>query len=257
MSSSASSPSSSPAPEPVSKKGTKKSKDKGKTKVHDDEHGKNEGTDPNWAYQPPDGAVLQENPDSGEFDWDSLNNDEELELWLIRVPENMKTKYLENVSIEIPQGSLSANIGKISRKSHSYDIWSVGEGDDRPSGGDEVGSLECLLPRKSKKDDMYLAPRSIARRLVISETAVLPTTAENQTQEPYRNPPRPSYPKELLKHSFKPYGSNTEQPLADDAMVLDEQVAEEPVQEAAKQAKGKKRKDDGTGETKKAKKPKK
>ncbi len=101
------------------------------------------------------------------------------------------------------------------------------------------------------------APRSIARRLVISETAVLPTVGENQTQEPYRNPPRPSYPKELLKHSFKPYGSNTEQPLADDAMVLDEQVVEEPAQETAKQTKGKKRKDDGTGETKKAKKPKK
>ncbi len=90
MSSSASSPSSSPAPDPVSKKGTKKSKDKGKTKVHDDEHGKNEGTDPNWAYQPPDGAVLQENPDSREFDWDSLNDDVELELWLIRVPENVR-----------------------------------------------------------------------------------------------------------------------------------------------------------------------
>ncbi len=68
----------------------------------------------------------------------------------------MKTKYLENVAIEIPQGSSSANVGKISRKSHSYDIWSVGEGDDGPTGGDEVGSLECLLPRKSKKDDMYL-----------------------------------------------------------------------------------------------------
>ncbi|KAK0474837.1 DNA-directed RNA polymerase I subunit RPA34.5-domain-containing protein [Armillaria novae-zelandiae] len=256
MSSSASSPSSSPPPEPVAKKGNKKSKAKGTTQVQVDEHGKNEGTDPDWAYQPPDGTVLQENPDSGEFDWDSQNDDDELELWLIRVPEKMKTKYLENVTIEMPQGSLSANVGKISRKSHSYDIWSVGEGDDRPTGGDEVGSLECFLPRKSKKDDMYLAPRSITRRLVISETAVLPTAAENQGEEPYRNPPRPSYPKELLKHSFKPYGSNAEQLLADEAMVLDEQVAEEPVQETSR-AKGKKRKDDGTGEKKKAKKPKK
>ncbi|KAK0458612.1 uncharacterized protein EV420DRAFT_1224310, partial [Desarmillaria tabescens] len=207
MSSPASSPSSSPTPEPVPKQTTKKSKDKGKTKAQVDDHGKNEGTDPNWAYQPPEGVVLQENADSGEFDWDSLNDDEELELWLIRVPENMKIKYLENVTIEMPQGSSSANIGKISRKSHSYDVWNVGN-DGGPFGGDEVGDLECLLPRKSKKDDMYLAPRSIARRLVISETAVVPTTAENQADEPYINPPRPSYPKELLKHSFKPYGSN-------------------------------------------------
>ncbi|KAG7453088.1 uncharacterized protein BT62DRAFT_990051 [Guyanagaster necrorhizus] len=254
MVSSASSASSSPTPEPAPKKAAKKSiKDKGKSKARVDEHGKNEGTDPNWAYEPPEGAVLQENPDSGEFDWDSLNDDGELELWLIRVPENLKTKYLENVTIEMPRGSLSANIGRVSRKSHSYDIWNVGNDDDRPVGGDEVCDLECLLPRKSKKDDMYIAPRSIARRLVISEQSAVPMTPENQPSEPYKNPPRPSYPKELLKHSFKPYGSSSKQPPADDAMVLDEQE----VQEAAKQAKGKKRKDDGTGETKKAKKSKK
>ncbi len=100
------------------------------------------------------------------------------------------------------------------------------------------------------------APRSIARRLVISETAVLPTVAENQTQETYRNPPRPSYPKGTTETLLQAIRSNMEQPLADDAMVLDEQVVEEPAQETAKQTKGKKRKDDGTGETKKAKKPK-
>ncbi len=47
-------------------------------------------TDPNLAYEPLEGAVLRENPDGGEFDWDSLNDDEELELWLTRVPGNVR-----------------------------------------------------------------------------------------------------------------------------------------------------------------------
>ncbi len=59
----------------------------------------------------------------------------------------MKTNYLENVTIEIPQGFLSTNLSKIFRKSPFYDIWSTGD-DDRPLGGDDVGSLECLLPRE-------------------------------------------------------------------------------------------------------------
>lgn len=57
------------------------------------------------------------------------------------------------------------------------------------------------------------APRSIARRLVISETAAVPTPLDNQTKEPYRNPSRPPYPKELLQHAFKSYDSNTDQSI--------------------------------------------
>ncbi|PBK87578.1 hypothetical protein ARMGADRAFT_1016719 [Armillaria gallica] len=45
-----SSPTSLHAPEPVPKKATRKAKDKRKINVHVDEHGKNERTDPNWAY---------------------------------------------------------------------------------------------------------------------------------------------------------------------------------------------------------------
>ncbi|KAK0225041.1 Oligosaccharyltransferase 48 kDa subunit beta-domain-containing protein [Armillaria nabsnona] len=88
-------------------------------------------TDPNLAYEPLEGAVLRENPDSREFDQDSLNDDEELELWLTHVPGNKKTKYVENITIKILQGSLSVNIDGISWKLHSYNIWSVGN-DDGP-----------------------------------------------------------------------------------------------------------------------------
>lgn len=80
-----------PTPEPVKPTKTKKSKDKGKQKaVVADGTGKNEGTDPDWEYKPPPGSVLLENTvDAGEFDWDAINNDEDVELWLIRVPDSV------------------------------------------------------------------------------------------------------------------------------------------------------------------------
>ena len=41
-------------------------------------------------YQPPQGSVLlTEFIESPEFDYDTLKNDEDLELWVIRVPENV------------------------------------------------------------------------------------------------------------------------------------------------------------------------
>lgn len=98
----------------------------------------------------------------------------------------MKNKYLQNVTIEIPRSSLSANVSKISRKSHSYDIWSVRDGDDRPIGGDEVGRLECLFSRNGIGDDTYLAPGP-ARRLAISEATVLPPATESSTNDHTEN----------------------------------------------------------------------
>jgi hypothetical protein len=57
-----------------------------------------------------------------------------------------------------------------------------------------------------------LAPKPIARHIVLSAQDILPTpnpsvpTASDSAQI-YQNPPRQSHPKELLKHRFMPYGS--------------------------------------------------
>lgn len=61
---------------------------------------RNEGTDPTWNYAPPPGAVLiNDNVDAGEFDWDTIHDDDDLELWLIRVPESVGlNKVLEGLS---------------------------------------------------------------------------------------------------------------------------------------------------------------
>jgi len=48
------------------------------------------------AFEPPQGAVLVGGPDNdtgaietGEFDWNSVKDDEDIELWLVRVPNSV------------------------------------------------------------------------------------------------------------------------------------------------------------------------
>jgi hypothetical protein len=49
------------------------------------------------AFEPPPGSVLMDGPDdeadaaeAGEFDWDSVRDDDDIELWLIRVPNSVR-----------------------------------------------------------------------------------------------------------------------------------------------------------------------
>ena len=67
-----------------------------------------------------------------------------------------------------------------------------------------------------------------------------------------QNPPRPSYPKEMLKHRFLPVGAETPAPNAEDVMDIDA-----PTQKSAEdgEVKVKKRKAEGSG-SKRAKKSK-
>ena len=73
---------------------------------------------------------------------------------ILTLPSQIKTKNLENVSIEVPSEGSTSRIGKLSRKNADYDIWSVGDNTD--VGGEELAGLSCLLPRQSKKDELYL-----------------------------------------------------------------------------------------------------
>lgn len=75
------------SPEKLSKKSAASS-----SKATSTAHGMNEGTDPNYDYQPPQGAVpVDLNVNPGEFNWEALKDDdgEDLELWVIRVPQGV------------------------------------------------------------------------------------------------------------------------------------------------------------------------
>lgn len=164
------------------------------------------------SYQPPAGSVLLKHDiDAGEFDWDSINDDENLELWVIRVPDALKPKYLQDVKIGTPASHSTSKLGTIEHKHTSYDIWSLGEDQEDSIGGAEVKGLSCLLPRKSKGGSLFQAPKSIARHIVVTTKAELPTpdpsSGSDAASPVYKNPPRYRYPPEVLKHRFMPMGS--------------------------------------------------
>ncbi|KAJ7491038.1 hypothetical protein FB451DRAFT_1124651 [Mycena latifolia] len=269
-SSSSSSGSASPEPEIRSAK-----KGKSKAAVHakstsQTTKARDEGDDPHWAYTPPHKSTrLEASADVGDFDWDALSGNPDLELWLVRIPEGVKPKYLETAQLEIPatakrDSKKSAKLGMLQRKHVAYDIWSVGDDEpaELPIGGEEVKGLSCLLPRKSKKGRLYAAPTPIARTIVMAAQAVKPTPDPSIADSPnarpvYKNPPREKHPIELLTHKFMPYGSTVGTAEGDDragtpaAMEVDGEVLvpETPAKvKGEKKSKGKKRKgevDDG------------
>lgn len=83
---------------PVKKRKPGKEKHpKSKPAVEHTADGKNEGNSAHahWEYKPPDGFVLLDhaNADSDDFDWDALKEDEDLELWILRVPEGVSSVF--------------------------------------------------------------------------------------------------------------------------------------------------------------------
>ncbi|KAI0657208.1 hypothetical protein C8Q70DRAFT_1056094 [Cubamyces menziesii] len=229
MSSSRSS-SSSPEPESI-REIVKKSKPKQeKTKEAQDasvvdKHGKNEGDNPNWDYKPPDGfKAMNMKVDEGPFDWDAIKDNDDLELWIVRVPDGLKPKHLQDAKLELSaSSSKTARLGSIERKSTTYDVWNLGEDEADTIGGEELRGVTALLPRSKHAGKLYQAPKPIARRLVVSARPTLPTPQSSPEASPvsHQNPPRPKYPKELLTHRFMPIGSLA--PVEDDtAMDVDE-----------------------------------
>ncbi|KAJ8508169.1 hypothetical protein ONZ45_g9529 [Pleurotus djamor] len=263
MSSSSSSSSRSPSPEPV----VKKSK-----KPNGPSSSKDEGNSP---FQPPPKAVLLDHTDfnDDDFDWDAVAANDDCEVWLIRIPDGVKPKYLENLKIELPPTtSRSTKVGTLNRKLANYDVWSIGDGhaerDDADASivGEEIRNLTCLLPRKGKQGQLYQSPKPITRRLVVAAQPVTPSLADAPAPVLYQNPPRQSYPKELLRHRFMPFGSEvteiTEQQADVTAMDVDsptqkkDKVHSKEVAPASPvKVKGKKRKgDEATSLSKKSKK---
>ncbi|KAJ7891339.1 hypothetical protein B0H14DRAFT_3105216 [Mycena olivaceomarginata] len=272
--SSSSSQSGSPEPEIRPAKSSKSKAAEKAQKSAAPQKGRNEGTDPHWAYTPPTKSVrLEESADMGDFDWDALNANPDLELWLVRIPDGVKPKYLETAQLEFPSGAKrdsakSAKLGMLQRKHIGYDIWSVGddEPEELPVAGEEIKGLSCLLPRKSKKGKLYAAPTPIARTIVMAAQPVKPTpdpsaaTSSSNARPVYKNPPRESHPTELLTHKFTPYGAadadaeegpaRATTPMEVDAEVL---VPETPEPRRKIQKGGKKEKEKDKGDDKKSK----
>lgn len=106
-----------------------------------------------------------------------------------------------------------------------------------------------------------VAPDVTTRHIALSARPTEPTKVSDTENadiswSTHQNPPRPSYPKELLKHRFMPYGSLAPTEKAADAMDVDEPsaTASPSKKEKSSPVKHKKRKieDGGSKNVKKA-----
>lgn len=102
------------------------------------------------------------------------------------------------------------------------------------------------------------APKKVSRHIVISTRPSAATPAAPHLIV-YQDPPRPSYSKDVLKHTFVPYGARSQQTRSEDVsmVVVDkvETARDKPASNTAttarekpaktKEAKGKKRKVEG------------
>ncbi|KAH7890085.1 hypothetical protein F5I97DRAFT_1850037 [Phlebopus sp. FC_14] len=235
-----------------------KPKKKSKSNVIVTDHGKNEGDDPHWAYKPPDGAVLLDHSvDAEPFEWDAIRDDDDMEIWLLRVPDSIRAKHLEGLQIDPPPSSRTARVGNLTRKNTTFDVWSIGDDDADCVGGEELRGLSCLLPRKKKRGKLCVAPKAVARHIVISAQPTIPSVLDQQPSV-HQNHPRPSYSKDLLNHRFIPYGARSQQdiPVSQPTMDVDipapnsvdmVDTSQTDKEIKVKESKGKKRK--GEGET--------
>ncbi|KZV90804.1 hypothetical protein EXIGLDRAFT_770472 [Exidia glandulosa HHB12029] len=210
------------------------------------------------AYAPPPQfTLLNTIQTDADFDWDAVEKDDDLELWLIRVPEGFKSKQLESASLQAPTRK-SAQLGSIKRKSGST-VTHIVKRAEEDDGAEEMSNLRCLLPRKRKGGKMFRAPKPFAQHIVVTRVPATPTPDAPVDLSASK---RVSHPTSVYKHRFEPCGIKGVQAAAmdDSSQALrnddDEMDEDEPV-EPKKSKKDKKRdKDGGDKEEKERKKRK-
>ncbi|EJD48664.1 hypothetical protein AURDEDRAFT_162121 [Auricularia subglabra TFB-10046 SS5] len=181
-------------------KAERKAKSRATVDTSDDESSSEEE---GVAYRAPTGFKPLNIEVDAEFDWDAVSADPNAELWLIRVPDGFKSKQLDGLSLRNGRGTISRKSGTATHL--------VAPADEQ---ADEEASLRCLLPRKRKGGKLYLAPKPVARHLVVTQVPATPTVDLTSRCDERTRTKRPEWPAAMLKHRFEPCGAKGVQAAA-------------------------------------------
>ncbi|KAI8143619.1 DNA-directed RNA polymerase I, subunit RPA34.5 [Fennellomyces sp. T-0311] len=187
-------------------------------------------------------------------------NDNDNELWLIRVPENVPLEKLNGLEIKMPSKKHSKKpLAKLSYKGEYvlYRTPQAGDEDhddeqDINISGQEMAGFTCLLPEDSH---LAYAPKGFSQYLVLDEQVDIPDSTEIAKEIQSRPPPKREQP-ENLQMRFKPYGFDTVGVPTQSTIGAAAEVKEE-TKKAEGGDKKRKRKDDEKEKKKKSKKEKK
>jgi len=162
-----------------------------------------EGSDPNWPFKPPAGSVLLEHgqADPGEFEWDSLHDNDDLDIVLIRVPASLKAKHLEGTEIRFSEDGGAS--GEVEHKKQAYAISAVQSSSTDADVHNDLRGLKVMLPRRTAGGQLFLTTKEVGASLTL--VGVPPKPA--QSEDALRNPERPRYPLQMLSHTYVPFGA--------------------------------------------------
>ncbi|VDB88293.1 unnamed protein product [Peniophora sp. CBMAI 1063] len=161
----------------------------------------------------------------GSFDWDDINDNPEIELFLIRMPRTIHRDWIPKLRIkDLAQTSPTENYEAF--RSTKY-VYTASVADlSRPKEdlvrdpnvqGLEMLDMEVLLPRRSEGGKLYMAPRGVQRTLTLKANprfdrpSTLPES-DTDTESQLDDEPR-RYPDEMFRSRFLPIGSESVPPL--------------------------------------------
>ncbi|KAI9474061.1 MAG: DNA-directed RNA polymerase I, subunit RPA34.5 [Benjaminiella poitrasii] len=153
------------------------------------------------------------------FDKEILLNDDK-ELWLIRIPDNMTEEDLANMKIKSPSEKATKKpLGKTEKNGDKYALYKVPTATDLKTesdeeaednvdigiSGQEMISLDCLVPTRENNGQLTFAPKKFSQYLILNQVVDIPDTtimAQSILDKPVYKREQP----EGLKMRFKPYG---------------------------------------------------
>ncbi|KAM3589610.1 hypothetical protein VKS41_000468 [Umbelopsis sp. WA50703] len=165
------------------------------------------------SFRPPDVFKLANSHHASSFDHDELNDDDK-EIWLIRLPHNISPSELTGMKFKLPaERSPGKSLGKLTAHSSSYSLYRVPEQLEETDenilcGGQEMSGFRCLVPYMKRKGKLGFAPKPIKHQLILDEKVEIPDPTE--IGEQIKNTPWPIREQpEGMKMRFKPYGFDT------------------------------------------------
>ncbi|CAO3698804.1 hypothetical protein G6F70_004127 [Rhizopus microsporus] len=198
---------------------------------------------------------------SSPFDKEILQDDDK-ELWLIRIPDNISEKDLEQLKLKVPTATTTSKLAKLEKDNSKYALYKVPTDNFSSSGsssssnsidddkaqndvgisGQEMLSFDCLVPSREDNVD-----KPFEHCLILDEIVDIPDStalAESIRDSPIYKREQP----EGLKLRFLPTGyysredEKSEEEKNKKRSLEEEEDIKEPVKKVKKEKKDKKKK---------------
>ncbi|KAJ2864774.1 hypothetical protein GGI22_001648, partial [Coemansia erecta] len=149
-------------------------------------------------YTPPSDFELRSGTPPPGFDSESL---EDKELWLLRIPDNVNTKFLDGLHIKNPMKAHKGVLAKTTIGSSTYNLVSSESNKTEFKG---MAQMNVMVP-DSTDGTLKLLPNSCSQLLSLVEIFDIPDSTEHATTIATRDRPQRPQP-ENMKMQFIPYG---------------------------------------------------